>query len=139
VKQISNHAETSRIPRGDVRAVCFLHSQYDSCSRSQGDSAKLPEFTIDYASVQQVIYANSSNNTSSDADCDIHNDTVLTYGLYANTCRQNCLFNDHWDYCTFDYCVNSTANVTYYASDSYYCDDTDKIGHQQLCGGDHVL
>jgi hypothetical protein len=112
---------------------------FDNCSTS-GDaafysySAQLPTFTLDYASVEQVTYLNSSNNATDD-NCDTtrNNDTVLTYSLYSNTCRINCYFDSKWEFCTFDYCVNSTANVTYFDAGGVYvpaqCDAVNEIGY----------
>ena len=112
---------------------------YNNCSTS-GDSilytfsAKLPQFTIDYASVEQVVYSNSTSDDAADVNCDILNQTVLSYSLYSSTCRQNCFFIDNWEYCTFDSCENATANVTYFeqthAGPFIPCDNMDKLGYQ---------
>ena len=127
----------------DSECLNFRQSEmllYNSCSTS-GDavfytySATLPEFTVDYAIVQQVTYANVSD-TEHLAECDIHNSTVTTYALYSNTCTQNCFFNNAWNYCTFDQCMNSTAHVTYFESSSNKCDQNDTVGgltHMSIC------
>ena len=122
-----------------VDAACTRFRQvyetfyFDSCSTS-GDSvfytysAQLPDLSLYYASVDQVIY-NSSNDAAE--DCDRSDDVVLSYALYSNACRQNCMLNKVWEYCVMDYCVNSTVNVSYYSKEANdLCPANASIGYK---------
>jgi hypothetical protein len=91
---------------------------FDQCSREGFAyfSAQVPQLGgVDYASVQQVVYAADSADPD-DTDCDLSSAVVLTSALYSDQCTLNCYFERSWKYCTFDQCSNATAtaNVTYF-------------------------
>lgn len=86
---------------------------FDACSTS-GDaayatfSATLPDLSLDGAIVRNVVY-----DTDLPA-CNRNDSVILTYALYTPECRNNCYFNNIWEYCDFPYCEGHTVNITYY-------------------------
>jgi hypothetical protein len=111
--------------------LCQKFAQYyetiklNACSQA-GDSAysffsqSLPDFQLTDAIVSQVVYNNSYSAYTEDA-CDHTNQTILTYGLYSQSCFNNCYSKSGWIDCRFDYCVDGILNSTYYTQGSSTC------------------